>query len=63
MSWVQACPDDLLGQLTKLREEVTWLRCTQQSEREIDAWYCVAAQAGSSVLGLSQRNKMSRLPT
>ena len=32
-------------QLTRLREEVTRLRCIQQSEREMDVWYCALAQA------------------
>lgn len=31
--------DDIFEQLARLQEVVTWLRCIQQLEREIDAWY------------------------
>lgn len=37
--------DDLFKQLIRLIEEVTRLRCIQQSERETEAWYHTIAQA------------------
>lgn len=55
----------LSKQLTRLQEEVTSLRCIQQSERE-RAMPCIMywhGQTDSTVLGPSQEKKISRLLT
>lgn len=52
--------DNVLEQLTRLWDEITRLRCIQQSERKTDAWWWYR-QTARAVLGPSQGRKISRL--